>query len=228
MTLRAAALTLAVITFGATPAAATPVVARDAADPGRLQLTIPSVAGEFEYIVVEATGASAQLLPDPDQAPPPNPWTVTAPDCSQDPLTKIVSCTAPVTSLTVAGGEGSEGVEAHKVPFGVLGSAGGGDDYLGGGLADDALDGGPGSDLLKGDQGADTLLGGLDDDELFGGPGADRLVGSDGRDRMFGEGNVDRLSARDGAADGRLDCGPGSDRREKAKVDQSDPRPKSC
>ncbi len=227
MTFRFAALVLALVALGAAAAAA-PIVARDAVDPGRLQLTIPSAAGESEYIVVQANGASARLVPNPDAAPPGTAWTVTAPDCSQDPATKTVICTAPVTSLLVFGGDGDEGVDAHKVPFGVVGSAGGGDDYLGGGLADDTLDGGPGSDLIKGDQGADTLLGGLDDDELFGGPGSDRLVGSDGRDRMFGEGNVDRLSARDGSADGRLDCGPGSNQREKAKVDEFDPRPKSC
>ena len=228
MTLRAATLALALVALSAASAAATPTVARTADDPGQLELTIPSSAGEYEYIVVQPSGSSARLEPNPDQAPPASPWNVAAPDCSQDPQTKIVGCTAPVTSLLVVGGDGDEAVDAKKVPFGVVGFAGGGADFLGGGLADDLLDGGAGADLIKGDLGKDTLLGGSEDDDLFGGPGADRLVGSEGRDRMFGEGQVDRLSARDGAADGRLDCGPGSDRRERAKVDASDPRPRSC
>jgi RTX calcium-binding nonapeptide repeat (4 copies) len=210
------------------PAATAPVVSRSAADPGQLQLTIPSSSGEFQYIVVQPNGSSARLLPDPDRAPPPTFWSITAPDCSQDPQSKIVTCSAPVTSLLVNGGDGDEGVDADAVTFGVVGFGGGGADYLGGGRTDDILDGGPGPDMLAGDLGDDQLLGGTEDDELFGGPGADRLTGAEGRDRMFGQGQLDQLLARDGAADRRLDCGPGSDERERAKVDPSDPKAKSC
>ncbi|MGH2985702.1 MAG: hypothetical protein ACRDLO_03310 [Solirubrobacterales bacterium] len=63
---------------------------------------------------------------------------------------------------------------------------------------------------------------------LSGGPGRDLIDGSPGRDRLFGEGGKDLLLARDGFVDGRIDCGPGTDRKERAKVDPDDPKARSC
>lgn len=102
-----------------------------------------------------------------------------------------------------------------------------GDTLIGNGAAN-SLAGGPGADRLRGLAGGDSLDGGPALDKLFGGPGNDRLTGGRGRDFLFGEVGLDLLLARDGTRDGAISCGPGANRREGARVDRRDPRPRSC
>ena len=65
--------------------------------------------------------------------------------------------------------------------------------------------------------GADILLGSDGNDSLVGGSGADRLVGRAGSDS---------LNAKDGNADKRINCGPGS--LDGVSRDGSDPKPTGC
>jgi len=78
----------------------------------------------------------------------------------------------------------------------------------------------PFDDVLKGDRG---------DNALIGAAGNDRLKGKKGRDRLKGKAGIDVLLAKDGTRDRGINCGPGKNRRERAKFDKGlDPRPKSC
>jgi Ca2+-binding RTX toxin-like protein len=75
----------------------------------------------------------------------------------------------------------------------------------------------------------DLLIGSPNDDVLVGLAGDDRLKGRSGADIFKGKGGIDILLARDGQADKKLNCGPGKNSRERAKIDQDlDPTPKSC
>ena len=72
-------------------------------------------------------------------------------------------------------------------------------------------------------------LGGDAGDTLLGSGADDLLIGRDGPDTLEGRGGIDFLDARDGEADAVLDCGPGNNSLEKAKVDPGlDPDPVSC
>ncbi len=76
---------------------------------------------------------------------------------------------------------------------------------------------------------ADLLTGSRNDDVLVGLAGNDRLKGLAGADIFKGKGGIDILLARDGHADKKLDCGPGKNSRERAKLDRGlDPAAKSC
>jgi len=76
---------------------------------------------------------------------------------------------------------------------------------------------------------ADLLTGSRNDDVLVGLAGNDRLKGLAGADIFKGKGGIDILLARDGQADKKLNCGPGANSRERAKLDLGlDPTPKSC
>ena len=76
---------------------------------------------------------------------------------------------------------------------------------------------------------ADLLTGSPNNDVLVGLAGNDRLEGRAGADIFKGKGGIDILLARDGQADKKLNCGPGKNSREQAKIDQGlDPTPKSC
>ncbi|MGH2955439.1 MAG: hypothetical protein ACRDL6_00390 [Solirubrobacterales bacterium] len=88
--------------------------------------------------------------------------------------------------------------------------------------------GGRGSDLLFGSTGADALVGGAGSDVMTGRGGNDELFGGKGSDVFSGGVGLDRLFAADGRRDRKLSCGPGSNRRERAKLDRRDPKPKSC
>ncbi len=88
-----------------------------------------------------------------------------------------------------------------------------------GGKGDARFIGGTSHDILDGNSGRDVLRGDKGDDVITGGPG--------GNDRLFGDHGKDLLHAKDGKRDGRIDCGPGNDK--KAKRDKNkDPDPKSC
>jgi RTX calcium-binding nonapeptide repeat (4 copies) len=226
--LRAAVLSLVLLAIAPAAAEAAPSVSRDPLDPGRLVFTSDVAVGDYRYLDLRAETVGVTLIPDADLPPPTEFWNVTAPDCTQDASTKQVRCTAPVTSFSFVGSEGGEGLGTRDVTFSVAAAGAGGDDFLSGGLGADVIDGGAGEDSLGADRGDDLVVGGIDDDALFGGPGADVLDGSEGRDKLEGQGNVDRIRARDGFADARIDCGPGSDKKERAKVDPADPKPKSC
>ena len=82
---------------------------------------------------------------------------------------------------------------------------------------------------VKGTAFADVLKGDAGDNALIGAAGNDRLKGKKGRDRLKGKGGIDVLLAKDGTRDLGINCGPGNNRRERAKFDKRlDPKPKSC
>jgi Ca2+-binding RTX toxin-like protein len=114
---------------------------------------------------------------------------------------------------------------------------GAGNDGAALGPGDDEIYGGPGNESfagggsgLSGYGGNDYVDGGEGDDRLDGGAGKDRVGGGVtdiGIDSMFGGPGIDALDARDGVADGTLDCGGGND--PSARRDPGlDPAPQSC
>ena len=113
---------------------------------------------------------------------------------------------------------------------------GAGNDYAALGPGDDRIYGGPGNEssgsggAINAYGGDDYVDGGEGDDRLDGGTGNDRVGGgaSDiGIDSMYGGPGIDALDARDGLADGTLDCGAGNDpnARRDAGLDSA---PQSC
>ena len=62
------------------------------------------------------------------------------------------------------------------------------------------------------------LDGGSGPDTLSGGPGSETLIGGAGVDNLYGNSGNDLLQARDGTADGRIDCGKGD--ADAAELDQ--------
>lgn len=226
--MRSFILAVLLLVIGAAPAAAAPILTRSAVDPGQLVMYAPSAAGERQGYVLQGTGP-VTFRYDFETVQPKLNWNIGAADCSQSGDLLVVTCTAPVTSVSVTMGDGEDSFDINRTaPFAILGSMGAGRDYIGGGIGDDTIDAGPGTDIVNGDKGADVIVGGEDDDQLSGGPGADSVEGGLGRDRLFGDGGVDLIRARDGETDGRIECGPGSDKKERAKVDPGDPRARSC
>jgi hypothetical protein len=65
------------------------------------------------------------------------------------------------------------------------------------------------------------------DPVLDGGPGND-VLRSGSNHKLKGRGGIDRIFARNGVRNLKISCGPGSNKREVAKVDRKDPKPKSC
>jgi hypothetical protein len=132
--------------------------------------------------------------------------------------------------------------------------AGKGDDVIAPQTGDDEIDGGKGRDQLNYnnnmgsgltvDMAAGTVAASLGnddfikvedfwgsemDDEIVGDDKANRLTGGGGEDSLSGEGGTDVIDARDGEADTLIDCGPGNNSKEKAKIDEGlDPEPISC
>ncbi len=104
----------------------------------------------------------------------------------------------------------------------------GGNDTGDGGDGNDTFRGGAGADVPRGGGGSDRLFGGDADDRIFGGAGPDLLSGDKGRDLMKGQAGNDRIAAKDGKKDRKIDCGKGSSRKESAKADKRDPKPRSC
>ena len=123
-------------------------------------------------------------------------------------------------------------------------TGGSGNDRMVGGDGGDEISSGSGSDRVLGDKvrpsfnpyddrielgaGDDIAWAGAGDDVIRGGPGDDRVAGQTGADALFGSGGLDALFARDRRRDRRIACGPGSDRKERARVDRVDPKPRSC
>jgi Ca2+-binding RTX toxin-like protein len=119
-------------------------------------------------------------------------------------------------------------------------------DTIFGGADQDLIYGGHGSDLLRGGNGRDRERGGLGADRVRGGPGADRLRGGPGADQvnglqgddriwggfgadgLLGQTGLDRIFADDGDVDGKINCGPGNNKREHAQIDPQDPKAVSC
>jgi Ca2+-binding RTX toxin-like protein len=113
-----------------------------------------------------------------------------------DPTTGPAACSS-ITSVSITGGPGANGITLQEVDasrFPSLGStdvdAGAGNDFVYGSPLADDIDGGADNDSLYGElfgpTGAgDTLLGGAGDDLLEGGPGADALNGGSGRDNVI-------------------------------------------
>lgn len=64
---------------------------------------------------------------------------------------------------------------------------------------------------LPGDGGANALAGGAGDELICGFGGPDSLGGGGGRDALLGGDGDDAIDARDGGADGLVDCGSGTD-----------------
>ncbi|MDB5326580.1 MAG: hypothetical protein JWM57_2149, partial [Phycisphaerales bacterium] len=84
-------------------------------------------------------------------------------------------------------------------------------DVLVGGDGSDGLYGGDASDKLYGMAGNDVIDGESGNDRIFGGEGNDQLTGSAGTDYLYGEAGDDTINAQDGAADGAVDSGDGTD-----------------
>jgi hypothetical protein len=78
--------------------------------------------------------------------------------------------------------------------------------------------------------GIEDVQGSEGDDEIRSSSGGDNLlIGGGGVDDLRAGDGVDVIDAKDGEADEKIDCGPGSDAKEKAKYDRGlDPKPKSC
>jgi adhesin HecA-like repeat protein len=76
---------------------------------------------------------------------------------------------------------------------------------------------------VLGSQAADTVLGDNGPNMLQGG------LGAGGPDTIKGRGGIDVLKAKNGEADVEINCGPGKNAKEKARIDKGlDPAPKSC
>ena len=128
----------------------------------------------------------------------------------------------------------------------------GNDDFApGSGASSDNALGGPGRDFINFNNGsagiidleAGTATGGLNDtfssfEDAQGSEGDDTLLGSSGPNLLIGGGNadiirgragIDVINARDGEADTQINCGPGDNSKEKARIDEGlDPAPQSC
>lgn len=127
-------------------------------------------------------------------------------------------------NVTVGSGDGDDGGAADGPP-------GGRDtvDYV------ENVVGSPGNDVIAArgftettDHLDNVFFGGGGADRLLGGGGPDRLIGGPGADSLFGQGSKDALLAHDGSRDKRIDCGPGSGKKERATRDQVDPLAISC
>lgn len=94
-------------------------------------------------------------------------------------------------------------------------------------LAEESADGvSIGVDSVKGFENAQ---GSEDDDHVEGDNRDNLLIGGGGVDELLGKGGIDVLDAKDGEADAEINCGPGKNSKEKAKIDEGlDPEPKSC
>jgi len=128
----------------------------------------------------------------------------------------------------VSAGAGNDIVDGNDGVDTVFGEAGadtidGGDgaDRLHGEEGEDDIEGRRNNDTLWGESGNDRLFGGTEADELFGGAANDLVEGGPGVDRLFGQEGNDRLRARDGTADGTVNCGPDAD--EPFEADAFDP-----
>jgi predicted outer membrane repeat protein len=131
--------------------------------------------------------------------------------------------------------------------------AGSGDDTILPEDGSDAIDGDAGTDLVSYNNasaplfvnlgsGAATEPSGTDelfsiedlqgtegDDEIIGSDKDNLLIGGGGEDSIEGAGGEDTIDAKDGEADEVIDCGPGDNSKEKAKIDEGlDPAPVSC
>ena len=78
-------------------------------------------------------------------------------------------------------------------------------------------------DELSGDGGPNTLKGGRGGDLIHGRGSRDRIIGGPGPDELFGDSGIDSLFAVDRTRDTGINCGNGSNRKELARVDRSDP-----
>ncbi len=75
----------------------------------------------------------------------------------------------------------------------------------------------------------EDLQGTEGDDEIIGSDKDNLLIGGGGVDSIEGAGGEDKIDAKDGEADELIDCGPGDNSKEKAKIDEGlDPDPVSC
>ncbi len=109
---------------------------------------------------------------------------------------------------------------------------------LTGNAGNDTVNGGAGNDKVSGSAGDDRLLGNVGNDKIFGGDGKDNQVGASGNDKItgnlgkdifLGKKGIDRLIAKANDKDKKIDCGPGSNKKESFTRDKKkDPKPKSC
>jgi Ca2+-binding RTX toxin-like protein len=126
----------------------------------------------------------------------------------------------------VKGGSANDFITGSTIANELTGN--GGNDTVNGGAGDDKVSGSAGIDRLLGGLGNDKLFGGTENDNLVGAAGNDKLTGNAGKDIFLGKKGIDRLIAKDGAKDKKIDCGPGSNKRESFTRDRKDPKPKSC
>ncbi len=126
----------------------------------------------------------------------------------------------------VKGGNGNDFLIGSALPNELTGN--GGNDTVNGGLGNDKVSGSGGIDRLLGGLGNDRIFGGTENDNMVGAAGNDVITGNAGKDIFIGKKGNDRLIARDGARDKKIDCGPGSRKKESVTRDRRDPKAKSC
>ena len=176
-----AALTAAVA--APAPAAAAPSLVLSSG-----ALTYSGVSGN-EVMDVTRAGNLTTYVPLTGE-PSNTPWSITAPGCTQNGTSFVVTCNnaaGVVTELRFAMLDGVNSLFAAGVataPIKYTGGSGS-DSFVGGALADTA-DGGDGDDSLAGENGGDTLTGGNGADTLIGADGGDTLNGGEGIDLALG------------------------------------------
>jgi hypothetical protein len=195
-------------------------VAAAAGEAASHQITVSSTAATF--IVRDAAGATAG-----SQCTQVDPNTVSCPSLGQS------SCCPPqllwaVNEIKVTGGSAADSIDLSALSLSGTVFARGGSDQILGGSGSSFLKGGAGNDRIAGNGGRDDLSGGRGNDRLDGGSGPDVVAGGPGADYLRGGAGNDELYTRDHQRDRRIDCGPGSNRREGARRDRNDPNAISC
>jgi len=135
----------------------------------------------------------------------------------------------------IKGGRGNDVIRGRLDSDTIFGGAdhdlifgGHGSDLLRGGNGSDRERGGLGADRVRGGPGPDKLRGGPGDDQVNGLQGDDTIWGGLGSDGLLGQTGIDTIFAADGDIELKINCGPGSNKRESATFDAKDRKPKSC
>ena len=149
------------------------VIAVDAADAAKLNVTVNGTTSAFALadvasIVVDAGRGNDRVLLDE----------------AHGLITASAVLNGGAGNDTLAGASGNDLLMGGAGKDNLDGRAG--NDYASGGAGNDAVRGGAGKDFLRGDAGADKLDGEDGDDDLSGGSGKDRVTGGGGTDVFYG------------------------------------------
>jgi Ca2+-binding RTX toxin-like protein len=186
---------LALLTFGAVAAVATPAHAATNGVVAVVSSTVieyPAVSGRTNNVVLTRSGNTITV----DDTTAIRPGS----GCARVDSTKVrcTTRTAP-TMVRVILGDGNDSV-TNKADIVLAASGGTGNDKILGGPRADILNGGAGADTIgglagndriNGESGNDYLSASAGDDQVNGGEGNDRLFGSDGNDHLSGDAGDD-------------------------------------